>query len=70
MSLEIVKLAQVFFLNDIDMYHEETNTPLEARTSTINEDLGQVRWVKPFYYKVDAILILDLASYFRTKLEL
>ena len=46
MSLEIVKVAQIVFLNDdIDMYHEETNTPLEARTSTINEDLGQIRFV-------------------------
>ena len=44
-SLEIIKLAQMVLLNDIDMYDEETNTPLEARTSTINEDLGQVRCV-------------------------
>lgn len=45
-SLEIVKVAQIVFLNDdIDMYHEETNTPLEARTSTINEDLGQISFI-------------------------
>ena len=44
-SLEIVKLAQMYLLNDIDMYHKETDTPLEARTSTINEDCGQVRFV-------------------------
>ncbi|KAF8450022.1 hypothetical protein BDZ91DRAFT_751380 [Kalaharituber pfeilii] len=44
-SLEIVKVAQIYFLNDIDMYHEETNTPLEARTSTINEDLGQIGFI-------------------------
>lgn len=44
-SLEIIKLAQMFLLNDIDMYHEETNTPLEARTSTINEDLGQISFI-------------------------
>lgn len=42
-SLEIVKVAQMFLLNDIDMYDEDSNTPLEARTSTINEELGQVR---------------------------
>ena len=51
MSLEIVKVAQIVFLNnDIDMYHEETNTPLEARTSTINEDLGQIRFVSLSIY--------------------
>ncbi|KAK2799531.1 hypothetical protein FQN51_006845 [Onygenales sp. PD_10] len=44
-SLEIVKVAQMFLLNDIDMYDEETNTPLEARTSTINEELGQVSYI-------------------------
>jgi phospholipid-translocating ATPase len=42
-SLEIVKLAQMYFLNDIDLYDAESDTPLEARTSTINEELGQVR---------------------------
>lgn len=34
----------MFLLNDIDMYDEETDTPMEARTSTINEDCGQVRY--------------------------
>lgn len=42
-SLEIVKVAQMFLLNDIDMYDEVSNTPMEARTSTINEELGQIR---------------------------
>ena len=44
-SMEIVKVAQMFLLNDIDMYDEETDTPLEARTSTINEELGQVSYI-------------------------
>lgn len=43
-SLEIVKLAQMYFFNDIDMYDPESNVPCEARTSTINEELGQVRY--------------------------
>lgn len=42
-SLEIIKLAQMFLLNDIDMYDERSNLPFEARTSTINEELGQIR---------------------------
>jgi phospholipid-translocating ATPase len=42
-SMEMIKLAQIFFLNsDVDMYEQRSNTPFEARTSTINEDLGQV----------------------------
>lgn len=44
-SLEIIKLAQMFFLNDIDMYDPETDTPMEARTSTINEDCGQISYI-------------------------
>ncbi|KAK2740656.1 hypothetical protein FQN57_006026 [Myotisia sp. PD_48] len=44
-SLEIVKVAQMLLLNDVDMYDEASNTPLEARTSTINEELGQVSYV-------------------------
>lgn len=44
-SLEIVKLAQMFFLNDIDMYDEVSDTPFEARTSTINEELGQISYI-------------------------
>lgn len=44
-SLEIVKVAQMFLLNDIDMYDDESDTPLEARTSTINEELGQISYI-------------------------
>jgi phospholipid-translocating ATPase len=44
-SMEIVKVWQMVLLNDIDMYDETTNTPFEARTSTINEELGQVSYV-------------------------
>ncbi|KAL9623453.1 MAG: hypothetical protein Q9160_002346 [Pyrenula sp. 1 TL-2023] len=44
-SMEIVKLCQMALLNDIDMYDEESDTPLEARTSTINEELGQVSYI-------------------------
>ncbi len=44
-SLEIVKLFQILFMNDIDMYDEETDTPMEARTSTINEELGQINYI-------------------------
>ena len=42
-DLEIIKLCQLFFMRDVEMYDEASNTPMEPRTSTINEDLGQVR---------------------------
>ncbi|OAL46397.1 phospholipid-translocating P-type ATPase [Pyrenochaeta sp. DS3sAY3a] len=45
-SLEIVKLAQMFFLHtDVDMYDEISDTPCEPRTSTINEELGQISYI-------------------------
>lgn len=45
-SMEIVKWIQQALLEfDIDLYHEASNTPAEARTSTINEELGQVSHV-------------------------
>ncbi|KKK26364.1 hypothetical protein ARAM_007773 [Aspergillus rambellii] len=45
-SMEIVKVVQVLMLNgDIDMYDPESDTPIEARTSTINEELGQVSYI-------------------------
>lgn len=44
-SLEIVKVIQMFQMNDIDMYDPETDTPMEPHTSTINEELGQVSYI-------------------------
>lgn len=45
-SLEIVKLGQLLLLNsDIDMYHEESDTPARCNTNTILENLGQVGYI-------------------------
>ncbi|KAF9604639.1 hypothetical protein IFM89_008966 [Coptis chinensis] len=42
-SIEIVKVLQSLFINqDQDMYYEETDRPARARTSNLNEELGQV----------------------------
>ncbi|CAM9001167.1 unnamed protein product [Rhodiola kirilowii] len=42
-SIEIVKVVQSIFINqDIQMYYEETDRPAHARTSNLNEELGQV----------------------------
>ena len=43
LSLEIVKAFQILLMNDIHMYDEDSNTPMEPRTNTINEELGQVK---------------------------
>lgn len=45
-SLEIIKVSQMVMLQkDIDMYYAPTNTPLEAHTASINEELGQVHYI-------------------------
>ncbi|GER29832.1 ATPase E1-E2 type family protein / haloaciddehalogenase-like hydrolase family protein [Striga asiatica] len=42
-SIEIVKVLQSVFINrDIFMYYEEGDKPARARTSNLNEELGQV----------------------------
>ncbi|KAI6714559.1 hypothetical protein B2J93_2415 [Marssonina coronariae] len=44
-SLEIVKVGQMYLMGDLEMYDAETDTPMEPRTNTINEELGQVSHV-------------------------
>ncbi|GAB2280370.1 Phospholipid-transporting ATPase 3 [Dionaea muscipula] len=46
-SIEGIKFIQsIQFINqDMDMYHAETNTPALARTSNLNEELGQVEYI-------------------------
>ncbi|KAJ6751636.1 hypothetical protein OIU85_002102 [Salix viminalis] len=45
-SIEIVKVLQIIFINqDQDMYDGETKRPAQARTSNLNEELGQVGYI-------------------------
>ncbi|KAK3272899.1 hypothetical protein CYMTET_18832 [Cymbomonas tetramitiformis] len=46
-SLEIIKFVTVqsFINNDRTMYHAETDTPAVARTSNLNEELGQIQYI-------------------------
>jgi hypothetical protein len=46
-SIEMVKVVQsMIFINyDRTMYHKETDTPAQARTSNLNEELGMVNTI-------------------------
>ncbi|CAM5077976.1 unnamed protein product [Eretmochelys imbricata] len=45
-SIEIVKVCQVFFIHqDKDLYDEETDTQLQCRALNITEDLGQMQYI-------------------------
>ncbi|XP_066504919.1 phospholipid-transporting ATPase IA isoform X4 [Hoplias malabaricus] len=45
-TLEVIKFIQAYFINwDTDMLYEATNTPAMARTSNLNEELGQVKYI-------------------------
>lgn len=45
-TMEIIKVVQLVLLQwDIDMYHLPSDTPAEARTATILEELGQVSYI-------------------------
>ncbi|PIA47079.1 hypothetical protein AQUCO_01400049v1 [Aquilegia coerulea] len=46
-SIEMIKFIQStqFINKDLNMYHVETNTPALARTSNLNEELGQVEYI-------------------------
>ncbi|XP_010542417.1 PREDICTED: phospholipid-transporting ATPase 6 [Tarenaya hassleriana] len=42
-SIEVVKVLQATFINqDLHMYDSDSGTPAQARTSNLNEELGQV----------------------------
>ncbi|GMM33367.1 aminophospholipid-translocating P4-type ATPase [Saccharomycopsis crataegensis] len=45
-TMELIKVAQLLFLQfDVDLYYGPTNTPAEAKTATILEELGQVSYI-------------------------
>lgn len=45
-TLEMVRFIQAHFINnDLEMYCEESDTPAMARTSNLNDELGQVNIV-------------------------
>ncbi|XP_049864853.1 probable phospholipid-transporting ATPase IA isoform X2 [Pectinophora gossypiella] len=45
-TAEIVRFFQAKFISmDSEMYHEPTDTPAQARTSNLNEELGMVKYI-------------------------
>uniref|UniRef100_A0A671W5R8 Phospholipid-transporting ATPase n=1 Tax=Sparus aurata TaxID=8175 RepID=A0A671W5R8_SPAAU len=45
-SVEVLRLGHSYFINwDRKMYHSQTDTAAEARTTTLNEELGQVEFI-------------------------
>ena len=45
-SVEVIRLAQSFLINwDQHMFYEKTQTPAKARTTTLNEELGQIEYI-------------------------
>jgi magnesium-transporting ATPase (P-type) len=44
--MELVKVAQAQYINtDLQMYHPGNNVQAKARTSNLNEELGQVEYI-------------------------
>ncbi|XP_063055580.1 phospholipid-transporting ATPase ID [Engraulis encrasicolus] len=45
-SVEVIRLGHSYFINwDRRMFCSRSNTPAEARTTTLNEELGQVEYI-------------------------
>lgn len=45
-SVEVIRLGQSKFINwDLQMYFAEKDTPAKARTTTLNEQLGQIEYI-------------------------
>ncbi|XP_059213903.1 phospholipid-transporting ATPase IC [Centropristis striata] len=45
-SVEVIRLGQSKFINwDLQMYFSDKDTPAKARTTTLNEQLGQIEYI-------------------------
>ncbi|CAG5125541.1 unnamed protein product, partial [Candidula unifasciata] len=45
-SVEIIRLAHSLWINwDVKMYYAKKDTPAKARTTTLNEELGQIEYI-------------------------
>ncbi|VEN56035.1 unnamed protein product [Callosobruchus maculatus] len=64
-TLEVVRFIQAMFINvDLEMYHEESDIPATARTSNLNDELGQVKYIfadKTGTLTKNSLLLKDIA---------
>lgn len=45
-SMEAIRLGSSFYINwDRKMYYPKNDTPAQARTTTLNEELGQIKYI-------------------------
>ena len=45
-SVEIFRVANSLWINwDAKMYYDKKDTPAKARTTTLNEELGQIEYI-------------------------
>uniref|UniRef100_A0A674P0N0 Phospholipid-transporting ATPase n=1 Tax=Takifugu rubripes TaxID=31033 RepID=A0A674P0N0_TAKRU len=45
-SVEVIRLGNSFYIDwDSNMYYAQKDTPAEARTTTLNEELGQIKYI-------------------------
>uniref|UniRef100_A0A8B9LU85 Phospholipid-transporting ATPase n=1 Tax=Astyanax mexicanus TaxID=7994 RepID=A0A8B9LU85_ASTMX len=45
-SVEILRLGNSYYIDwDRKMYHTKSDTPAQARTTTLNEELGQIKYI-------------------------
>ncbi|KAH3671997.1 hypothetical protein WICMUC_004504 [Wickerhamomyces mucosus] len=45
-TVEVIKYYQAYMIaSDLDMYHEESDTPTVVRTSSLVEELGQIEYI-------------------------
>ena len=45
-SVEMIRFGHSWWINwDRKMYYEKTDTPAKSRTTTLNEELGQIEYI-------------------------
>ena len=45
-SVEMIRFGHSWWINwDTKMFYEKTNTPAKSRTTTLNEELGQIEYI-------------------------
>ena len=65
-SVEFIRSIQSLWINwDIKMYYDKADIPAKARTTTLNEELGQIEYI--FSDKTGTLTQVSLTFYFISK---